>query len=109
MTSIVRTQTLTVASGATVSSVFQAAGYTNFAAAFPSDFAGTSVSFEVAPLSSTSFTTLYSAANTAVSLTVSASRAYPLPAELAAFPVFRIVTPSQGTASGLITVFGKSQ
>lgn len=109
MTSIVRSQTLAVASGATVSSEFQASGYTNFGIIFPSDFAGTGVSFEVAPLSSTSFTTLYSAANTAVAMTVAASRAYPLPAELVAFPVFRIVTPSQGTASGLLTVFGKSQ
>lgn len=109
MTSIVRSQTLAVASGATVSTIFQASGFSSFGIVFPSDFAGTSITFQVAPLSSTSFTTLYGAANTAVAMTVAASRAYPLPSELTAFPVFRIVTPSQGTASGLLTVFGKSQ
>lgn len=108
MTSIVRTQTLAVASGATVSSVFQASGFSSFGVALPSDFQGTSISFEVASLGSTTFTTLYNLA-TAVSLTVAASRAYALPADLTPFPAFRIVTPSQGTSSGLLTVFGKSQ
>lgn len=110
MTSIVRNQTLTVASGATVSSVFSASGFSSFGMILPSTFDGTSVAFEVASeVGSTTFTTLYSAANTAVAMTVAASRAYPLPSELTSFPAFRLITAAQSTTSTLITVLGKSQ
>ncbi len=108
MTSIVRTQSLTVASGATVSTIFSASGYTAFGMLVPSTFDGTSVTFEVSDFTASAFTALYSAANTVVSMTIGVSRAYPLPAELTAFPNWRFITPAQ-TGATVFTVFGKSQ
>lgn len=103
-----RSENLTVASGATVSSVFSGAGLSVLGIIVPSNLSGTAMTFEVASsVDSTTFTALTNLA-TSVSLTVAASKAYKLPADLAPFPFFRIVTAAQTSGPTVFQVFGKS-
>lgn len=110
MSSTTRVVNMTVASGATVSSIFQGSGFVEFGITVPAEFDGTSVTFETATSIATAgtFQALYSAANTAVSMTVAASRNYPAPSELKSWPYWRIITAVAQTGATVFVATGKS-
>jgi hypothetical protein len=102
----------TVASGATVSSVIMASEFNRFGLLVPSDFDGTTISFQVSANGNnpdaTSFSTLCATASTGISLVVAASQAYDLSDTLRAWPAWRIITPAQ-TGAAVLTVVMKSE
>lgn len=114
MSGNMRQQTLTVASGATVSSTFVASGFNDFGVILPSTFDGTSLTFEVGYANSGTITWmgLFNLA-TNVTLTVAASRAYPLSTaavaglDLKPWQYWRLITAAQ-TGATEIVAFGKS-
>lgn len=97
-------QTVAIANGQTTSATVNAAGYSSYLVTMPAAFTGTALSFLVSVDNST-FNPLYTVGNVAVSLTVAASRNYVLPAELAPYPYFQIVSnASEGGARSLIVM-----
>lgn len=104
-------QNLTVASGATVSSVFAGSGFSAFGVIMPANLTPTSVTFQVGYYDATgtlTYTTLNNLA-TAVPLTVAASRAYKLPDDLRPFAEWRFVCAAQTSGAATFVVFGKSE
>jgi hypothetical protein len=95
-------QTLTIANGATSSDAFVAEGHVAFGLKMPGTFTGASISFTVSD-DGTTYQALYDQFNNQVTVTVAASRNYDLPAELAAWPYFKIVSASaEGGARSLV-------
>lgn len=73
----------------------------------PSNFDGTNILFHVSHDNDTYYP-LYDTTNTAVGMTVAASRAYDLPTELAAWPFWKIETVTdQATSDTVFTVVAK--
>ena len=109
MSNIVRTTSLTVASGATVSNEFVAGGFNAFGLIIPSTFDGTGITFEVgySDVGTMNWMGLYNLATT-VTMVVAASRAYKLPDDLKPFPYWRMLTAAQ-TGATVFVAFGKSE
>lgn len=102
-------QTLTVASGATVSTHFTGSGFSSFGIITPAGMEGTAVTFEVGYYDSGTITwTALNTGTAATSLTVAASRAYKLPDDLRPFAEWRILTAAQ-TGAATFIVYGKSE
>lgn len=96
--------TLTIANNATTSDAMDARGYAVFGLVIPSAFTGTSITFTVSD-DNTTFQALYDASNAQVTVPVAVSRSYDLPAELASWPYWKIVSgSSEGGARSLIIV-----
>lgn len=72
--------------------------------AIPSQFTGAAITFEGSNEDDGTFTPLYTAANAAVSITVAASRAYPLPAEAMAWRFIKLVSGGAEAAARSIIV-----
>ena len=106
----VRQQTLTVASGATVSTHFVGSGFSSFGLVTPAGMEGTTITFEVGVYDATGtlqFTALNNLA-TAAFLTVAASKAYKLPDDLRPFSEWRLITAAQ-TGAAVFVAYGKSE
>ena len=111
-----RRQDLSIASGATVSSQFNAGGFSAFGAVFPSNLTGTAVTFEVgvsasgtgAATGAITWTTL-NTGTAATSLTVAASKAYKLPDDLRPWEYWRFICPANSSGAATVVVFGKSE
>lgn len=99
--------TAAIANGAATSSAVeqQVEAFGGFL--MPAAFTGATVSFTVSQ-DGVTYVALYSAANALVSITVAASRAYPLPSELAGFRYFKFVSASNEGAERAIEVALKS-
>jgi hypothetical protein len=98
-------QTLTIANGATTSDFCNAAMWAMFGLIMPAAFTGTTLTFTVCNTPAGTYQALYDVSNATVSLTVAVSRSYDLPAELSAWPYFKIVSGSaEGAARSLIIV-----
>jgi hypothetical protein len=105
----VRRVSLAIANGQTVSAAFNASDCAAFGLQMPAAFTGTTVSFQVSADDGTTYQALYDTTNTLVSMTVAASRSYDLPAELAAWDHFKIVSGlAEGAARTLIVVGKRS-
>jgi hypothetical protein len=101
-------QSLTVASGATVSSHFVGSGFSSFGIVTPSGMEGTTLTFEVGYYANNTVTwTPLNNLATAVTLTVAASKAYKLPDDLRPFSEWRFTIAEQ-TGAAVFVVFGKS-
>lgn len=104
----IRAETLTIANGATTSSVYLLAQhYLAFGLVMPSSFTGTTLTFQVSA-DGVTFQALYSTANVQVSMTVAASRCYDLPPELASWHSFKIISGSSEGAARELVVIGKA-
>lgn len=98
-------QTLVIAASGTVSDAFNNTHCVAAAVVLPATFTGTALTFQVSADNST-FVALNNDSG-AVSITVAQAKAYALPAGLAAFPYFKIVSGStEGSARSLL-VTGK--
>jgi len=95
------TVAISVPSGQTLSTGIDSAGYKSFGIWVPSTFDGTTIDFQVSHSGAGgTYLPLYTAANALVSITVSPSRAYALPADLAAWRYWAInCGTSQSTSS----------
>jgi hypothetical protein len=97
-------QTLTIASGQTVSSTYNNRAGSALGLVMPAAFTGTTLTFKVST-DNTTFQSLYDTTNTLVSLTVAASRSYQLPAALATWPYIQVVSgSSEGASRSLVVV-----
>ena len=100
-------QTLTIANGATSSDAFNAGTCAAFGLQLPAAFTGTAVTFTVSGDGST-FQDLYDATGaTKISVAVTQGRSYDLPAELTAWPYFKVVSGSAEGAARSLVVVGK--
>jgi hypothetical protein len=90
MTRISRSQKATVASGATVSSVVRGGDVAGYGIEVPSTFDGTQIQFLVCRTEGGTYQGLYDDTNTRIAWTVAASRSYPAPTELYAWPFWKI-------------------
>lgn len=106
---------LTVADSATTSGAFIASGEVTFGLVVPSGFDGTTITFTVSAddpahvaEADATYQALYNASNVQVSMTLAASRSYDLPAELSAWPRWKIVTGTAQTNATVFTVVGKA-
>lgn len=103
-------QSLSIASGATVSSQFNAGGFSAYGAVFPSNLTGTAVTFEVGVQggATIAWTTL-NTGTAATSLTVAASKAYKLPDDLRPWEYWRFICAANSSGAATVVVFGKSE
>ena len=85
------TTTATIASGDTVSGAISHKEFATGGFRMPATFTGSSVTFQVSDDGST-YAALYNSSNAQISISVAASRCYPLPAELMGFRFFKIVS-----------------
>jgi hypothetical protein len=100
-------RTATIASGATDSGAMQYSAYRSGGFQMPAAFTGTAVSFKVSA-DGVTYTVLKQAGGTPVSMPVSVSEAYPLPAELEPWPWFKFVSDATEGAARNIAVVTKS-
>ena len=101
-------QDLTVASGATVSTMFVGSGFSAFGVITPAGMEGTSLSFEVGYYNAGTITwTPLNSGTSPVSMTVATSKAYKLPDDLRPFAEWRLITDQQ-TGAAVFVVYGKS-
>jgi hypothetical protein len=100
-------QTLTIANGQTTSDLCNAATASAFGLVLPAAFTGTSITYTVSADGST-FQALYdnTGANQ-VTTAVTQGRSYDLPAELTAWPYFKLVSGSAEGAARSLVVVGK--
>jgi hypothetical protein len=99
-----RTVTVTIPNGQTNSSAWKNEQWISGLLIMPNVFNGaSSIKFQ-ASADGTTWVPLYDENNVEKSINVSASRAYPLPIELAGAPFARIVAASALTAAATITV-----
>lgn len=95
--------TITIATSTTVSDAFATGGKAIFGLVVPSTFDGTTITFQVSA-DGVTYQALYDITNTAVGMTIAASRSYDLPTQLAAWPYFKIVCGSAQTTTNTIFV-----
>lgn len=96
---------LTIANGQQTSDAVPSGSATAFGLQLPATFTGTAITFTVSGDKGTTYQTLYDVTNTAVSMTVAQGRSYDLPAELATWTHFKIVSGSaEGGARTLYVV-----
>jgi hypothetical protein len=99
---------VTVNVGQTLSGGVDTAGYGNMGLIVPSDFDGTSISFQVS-VDSGAYVPLYDITNTQVVMTVAAGRAYDLPGELMVWRYFKLVCgTAQATTNTVFTLVLRS-
>ncbi len=99
------TVTATIAVGAASTGPVDARGYAGGGYILPSTFDGTALTFTVCDTEGGTYQTLYDQYGGALSVTVAASRSYPLPQELFGWPYFKFVAgTSQSTTDTDITV-----
>jgi uncharacterized membrane protein len=95
--------TVTIANGQTTSGAFDCGNTTLAAIQLPSDFTGTSVTFQ-GSIDGTTYTTIYDDTNTVYSIPVAVSRGYGL--ELALFYPWRYIkivsASSEGAARSIV-------
>lgn len=91
------TGSVTIAPGGTTSTTFDKRGYPIVRLIIPAAFTGTTITFLVSQ-DGASFVSLYDRYNSQCSITVSTNRGYELPAELAGWGYFQVVS---GSAEGL--------
>lgn len=103
----VSAKNLTIANGATTSDAFEASSCVAFGLQMPAAFTGTTLTFTVSADKGTTYQALYDEFNVAVSMTVAASRSYDLPATLASWTHFKIVSGSSEGAARTLWVVGK--
>lgn len=104
----IRSQAITIANGETVSSAFPSSDMAAFGLQMPAAFTGTSITFQVSADNGTTYQALYDVTGTTqVSMTVTTSRSYDLPAELASWTHFKIVSGSAEGGVRSLTVVGK--
>lgn len=101
-------RTTIIASGQTTSAVVDQTGGLVSGIALPAAFTGASVSFTVCGTEGGTYQALYDETNTLVSLTVAVSRSYILPAAIAAWPYFKIVSASAEGADRTIGTIVRS-
>jgi hypothetical protein len=115
MSTQTESQTVTIASGGTVSTAIQASREAAWGLQMPAAFTGTSITFQASADGST-FQALYEydtttddgSATRAVTLAVAAARSYDLPAALTAWKAFKIVSGSAEAAARTLVVVGKA-
>ena len=115
---LTRVQTLTIASGQTVSSAFTAGWHAAYGVVIPSSFTGTSLSFQVCADTSVDapvYQALYRRDEVANdgstvldTITVTTSRSYALPDGLTAWQAFKIVSNGAEGADRSLVVVGKA-
>lgn len=98
------TATATIANGATVSDAVDMRGYSGGGYALPSTFDGTALTFQVS-VDGVTYQTLYDQYGSPLSITVAASRSFPLPQEIFGWAYFKFVAgTAQSTTATLIPV-----
>lgn len=97
-----------IASGGDTSNSIDYQKYAAGGFLMPAAFTGASVSFLVAEKDDGTYQPLYNASNSLVSITVAANRHYPLPAELAGYPFFKIKSVGAEGAARELKVVLKS-
>lgn len=70
----------------------------------PATFEGTEISFKVCGTSNGTFVPLYDSSNAIVKLTVTQDRAYALPAALAPFKFFKLVSNAAGGENAAVEI-----
>ena len=114
---LTRVQTLTIDFNGTVSSAFSAGWHAAYGVVIPSSFTGTSISFQVCAdtsVDSPVYQALYEVDDPAtgtqrqVTLAVTTSRSYDLPAALASWQAFKIVSNGAEAAARSLVVVGKA-
>lgn len=89
-------QEIVIANGGTVSEPAELSHYARGSFAIPAAFTGTTITFSVSRNNSTYFN-LYDEGNNQLSITVSTSRAYPIPPEAFDWPFLKLTS---GSAEG---------
>ena len=102
-----RDNTITIANGGTVSTIFDARSYAMFGVIIPAAFTSTSIGFKVGDSEAATFQDLYDSTGTKVSVTVAPGNSYDLPTALASWPFFKIVSGSAEGAARTLTVVAK--
>ena len=104
------TQTLTIANGAATSDTLDLTNIVHGSFAIPASFTGASVTFTGCATVDGTFQAVHVAAtNAAVSITVTSSKTYPLPAEVLACNYAKIVSASNETGAKSIICSLKQQ
>ena len=101
-----RKQTLTIATGATVSDAFDSRNCEQTGVVIPAAFTGVALTFQVSHDGGT-YQALYDATNTLVSVTVAPGRSYALPAALGSWPHWKVVSGAAEAAARSLVVVGK--
>lgn len=96
-----------IANNGTTSAAIDFRNYAGGAVAIPSAITSTTLTFTVSNSATGTFTALYDGTNTQSSITIAASRAYPLPDELFAWPYFKFVLGSAEGAARVLTFVAK--
>ena len=102
-----RSQTITIALGDVISSPVDAQDAVLFSLIMPAALTGTAIHYE-GSADGGSFTDMYDAFNVQVTQTVAAGRAYDVPAEVSAYPWWRIVSGTTEVAKRSIIVCMKA-
>lgn len=114
---LTRVETLTIANGGTVSTAFTAGWHAAYGLVLPASFTGTSISFQVCAdttVDSPTYQALYEVDDPAtgtqrqVTLAVTQGRSYDLPAALATWQGFKIVSNGAEAAARSLVVVGKA-
>ncbi len=99
-----RVETVTIANGATLSSAVDLDGLGLVGIIMPAAFTGATIGFMVSPDNST-FTDLYTTANTIIAMSVTQGRAYAMQAgDLAGFRYLKIKSASSEGAARTLTL-----
>lgn len=100
-------ETVTIAQSGSTSSVVTANGRAIYGLVMPSTFTGTAITFTVSHDGSTFQELRKADSDAAVSVSVTASKSYDLPTQLAAWPYFKIVSNGNEAAARSLTVVKK--
>lgn len=111
MTRIIRNgdsgETVVIAASGTKSSAFDSRGEITWGVFVPTGFEGTEISFEVSHSVDGAFVALSDDTGAAVEVPVAAANAYTLPAALAPWPAFKIVSNATETNERELRIVGK--
>ena len=100
------TFTATIANAGTVSDVIEVGDFACGFFAIPAAFTGIAITFQISSARDGTFVDAYNAANTAISITVAVSRAYPIPPQVMAAHSFKLVSgTSEGAARSIVCSF----
>lgn len=99
--------TVTISAAGTVSTAFDARGDITYGIVMPATFTGAALTFEVSANGTGGWVDLYDDTGAEVTLAVVQGRAYTLPAALAPWPYFRVVSGSTEGSARSITVLSK--
>jgi hypothetical protein len=101
------TTSVTIANGQTDSGVLWCGDYAQVILVLPAEFTGSTIGFKVCGTADGTFVTLYDKTNTAMSLTVTQNRAYPIPIDVFPAAFLKLVSGSSEGADRAITVLAK--